>query len=204
MGTIINKIIFGLLFGFLSWKGLDGLFIYYHSRNLYEIDIKAYEDGGDRSQRYLTIQNGIGVPEYLYYGGDDDYHFGVIYPVISNAQYERLLVGDIVNVFVLVERSEFSRSGNYMLEDSTDLTGLTAIGMEGLSDADIDMFESSNLKISNDAVLIQLGEEPIPFHWNLIMFLLGTVFSFTLFKSFFRRASSVKEYWFKITEKDQQ
>lgn len=46
-------------------------------------------------------------------------------------------------------------------------------------------------------------EDAIEWYWNLLMFLGGTVFGFTILKSFFRKASSLEEYWKKITEKNE-
>lgn len=207
MKTIIHKLIFGVLFTFVSWKGLDGLMINQFSGTLLEIDIEELEKGRDESKRYLKVLNGIAGENYLFYEAGSYSSVDIVYPVFSNKQAEKYKNGEPVTIKLLVRLIDQSRSslnrGDFYHEDSSSLIGLTKAGLENLQKQDFYKLETDLIKLDENVILLEPGSKPINFWLNFTMFLVGTVFSFTILKSFFRRASSFKEYWEKVTEKNE-
>jgi len=207
MRTIINKLFFGAIFIFISWKGFDGLIvnIFYSSETT--IDILELEKSTTIDSRNLEILNGLSGEEFIYYEADYYSPVDIIYPLISQEQAERLSQFQPISIRVLVKINNQSRgcirNSNCIPKDSTTIRGIVKTGLENLRSGDFDTFESDLVKLHDDVILIEPGEEIIPWFWNLLMFLIGTIFGFTILKSFFRRASSFAEYWEKVTEKEE-
>ncbi|SDK43986.1 hypothetical protein SAMN05421823_102737 [Catalinimonas alkaloidigena] len=205
MRTIFNKLLFGALFFFVSWKGLDGLKINYYARTPYEADIAALETEGAHDPRYVTIHNAIAAGPYLTSADERSLTTDITYPVISQAQQDRLLAGQPVTAHLLVQLPKRPRNcENYntcLLPDSTLLSGVTKAGLEKLSADNLHLLESDLLTIAPEALLLEPYTTPVALYWNLLMFLGSGLFAFTLLKSFFRRATSVSEYFEKISEK---
>jgi hypothetical protein len=207
MRTIINKIFFGAIFIFLSWKGLDGLTINVLYNSETSIDILQLEQSQELSSRNLEILNGLIGEDFVYYESDQYSPVDIVYPLMSYEQHEKLNKLEPILVRVLVRINNQSRNclrdGNCIPIDSTSVKGIVKIGLENLRSSDFETLESDLLKLSENVILIEPNKEPIVWYWNLVMFLGGTVFGFAILKSFFRRASSLQEYWKKITEKDE-
>jgi hypothetical protein len=204
MKTIINKIVFGALFCFVSWKGLDGLFVNYYSRSLFDIDIEKLDQSDGDRHRYFKVNNGIAYGTYIYYEENLYSPVDIVYPVISAKEVEDLQNGRNVEAKLLVRRNKLNRDclkyGSCFYGDSISVMGLSRIGLESLSDNDYMMLEDEHLKIAPNAILLEAGAGPVAIHWNLLMFIGGTVFAFTILKSFFQKAYSIQEYWMKVSE----
>lgn len=208
MRTILNKIIFGGLFIFLSWKGLDGLIINIFYNSTDTIDITQLEKSDNIDVRNIEIINGISYKEdFIYYESNQFSPIDIIYPILSHDQTEKYYNSEPINIKVLVRLNNQKRTcltnGNCIPSDSTSLKGLVKVGLENLRDADFETLESDLVKLDDNFILLEPNEEPIIWYWNLIMFLVGTVFGFAILKSFFKRASSIDEYWKIITEKNE-
>jgi hypothetical protein len=207
MRTIINKIFFGAIFIFLSWKGLDGLTINVLYNSETSIDILQLEQSHELSSRNLKVLNGLIGEDFVYYESDQYSPVDIVYPLMSYEQHEKLNKLEPISIRVLVrinnQRRNCLRDGNCIPIDSTSVKGIVKVGLENLRSSDFETLESDLVKLSENVILIEPNEEPIVWYWNLAMFLGGTVFGFAILKSFFRRASSLKEYWKKITEKDE-
>lgn len=90
MGTVINKIVFGVIFMFILWKGLDGLIIniFYSSTDYY--DILQLEQSNKIESRNLEIANGIVYKkDFFYYEKDQFSPVDVVYPLLSSQQLEK-------------------------------------------------------------------------------------------------------------------
>lgn len=206
MRTIINKIVFGILFCYVSWKGLDGLFINYYSQSLYEIDINDVGTETINDHRYLKIKNGIAYPTYAYYEENPYSEVDVLYPLVSAKQLESLREGKKIEAKLFIKRNNVARSAldnkAYFYPDSIPIIGLTQTGLDNLRSGDLEVLQDENLNLPNNPIIIESGSQPIGLPWNLLMFIGGTVFGFTILKSFFRKADSVKDYFYKIAEKN--
>ncbi len=205
MRTILNKIFFGAIFIFLSWKGLDGLLInLFHSSDT-SLDILQLERSKKNNYRNVEIHNGIAGQTFVYYQSDSYSPVDIIYPLISHEQSLKLNQLKPISVRVLVRISNLNRNcvkNNTCIPiDSTAVNGIVKMGLENLSSNDIAVLESNLVKLDKNVILIESGERPIIWYWNLAMFIGGTIFGFAILKSFFRQASSLEEYWEKITEK---
>lgn len=208
MVTILNKIFFGGLFIFLSWKGFDGLIInlFYHSTETY--DILELEQSDEIDSRNIEIRNGIAYKEdFIFYESDQYSLIDVVYPLLSHQQNKKYHNSESVKIKVLVRLNNQHRSciskGNCIPQDSILVKGMVRIGLDNLSSSDFKALETELVTIDENVILLEPNEEPIIWYWNLLMFVVGTVFGFTILKSFFRRASSLKDYWKKITEKEE-
>lgn len=93
--------------------------------------------------------------------------------------------------------------GNCIPNDSTLVKGLVKVGLENLTNSKFGGLESEFIKLDNNVILLEPNEEPIALHWNLVMFIVGTLFGFAILKSFIVRASTIEDYWKKITEKEE-
>lgn len=206
MRTILNKLFFGAIFIFLSWKGFDGLIIniFYSSESTF--DIVQLEKSMSIDSRNLEILNGLAGEDFVYYQADYYSPVDIIYPLISHEQAERLSLSEPISIRVLVKINNQNRSciqsGSCIPRDSTAISGIVKTGLENLRSGDFEILESDLVKLHDDVILIEPDEEPVIWYWNLVMFLVGTIFGITILKSFFRRASGFAEYWEKITEKE--
>ncbi len=207
MKTIANKIFFGIVFIFLSWKGLDGLIINVLYNSKTTIDILDLEKKEEVSHRNLEILNGKVGDGLLYYESNSYSNVDLLYPLISQQQAERFNQLEPISIKVLVRLNDQPRTclsnGKCIAADSTIIRGIVKVGLENLQYTDYQILESDLITIDEDVILIETNEETISWYWNLAMFLGGTVFAFAILKSFFRRASSIEEYWNKITEVDE-
>lgn len=207
MKTVLNKVIFSLFFLYASWKGLDGLFINYYSSSLHELDIESLEKKGCDNNRYLKINNGVTAGTFIYLEENNYSNIDVYYPIISHKQAELLRLGRPITAHLIVQINNLNRNcikdETCYLIDSTSVTGITKEGFDDLRRDDFKSMETDLLTIDKNAILIEPDIKPIALHWNLLMFIGGTIFAFTLLKSFFRKASGLREYWVKITEKDE-
>jgi hypothetical protein len=186
---------------------LDGLTINVLYNSETSIDILQLEQSQELSSRNLEILNGLIGEDFVYYESDQYSPVDIVYPLMSYEQHEKLNKLEPILVRVLVRINNQSRNclrdGNCIPIDSTSVKGIVKIGLENLRSSDFETLESDLLKLSENVILIEPNKEPIVWYWNLVMFLGGTVFGFAILKSFFRRASSLQEYWKKITEKDE-
>ncbi|MEQ9266354.1 MAG: hypothetical protein RLN81_14085 [Balneolaceae bacterium] len=207
MGTILNKIVFGTLFLLLSWNGFDGLIINILHNSVSTVDIRELEENQDYDARYLEILNGITTNGLIYYETDYYSSIDVVYPLISIQQKHNLQNGDSISIRVLVRINGQSRDCLTDFEclptDSISVKGIVKKGIENISLNNSQSFETELVSISKNVILIVPNEEPIIWYWNLAMFLGGGIFGFAILKSFFRKASSTKDYWEKITEKEE-
>jgi len=207
MRTVINKIFFGVIFIFLSWKGSDGLIINLKYQSVSDIDIEALEEDEQFESRNLNVLNGIRMDDFIYYSSGMNSPIDIVYPLISAKQKAVLDSGDLITIKVFVRLTDQQWNcldNQYCIpEDSSSIRGLVKTGLENIRSSDFSQFETAQVGIDESAILVQPGAEPISWQWNLAMFLGGTIFGFTILKSFFRRASSLKEYWAKITEKEE-
>ncbi|MBN7811235.1 hypothetical protein J0A68_09720 [Algoriphagus sp. H41] len=208
MKTILNKLIFGGLFIFLSWKGLDGLIINTFHGNTETFDISQLEQSKIIESRNINIVNGISYKEdFIYYEENQFSPVDIVYPLLSFEQAERLANSEPISVKILVRLNNQNRdcltSGNCLPVDSASVNGLVKTGLENLKSSDFETLETDLLRLDENAILIELNDKPILWYWNLAMFAGGTIFGFAILKSFFRRANSIEEYWTLVTEKDQ-
>ncbi|MBK0402610.1 hypothetical protein I5M27_06410 [Adhaeribacter sp. BT258] len=205
MRTIANKFIFGFLFLFLSWKGLDGLLINYHSQQQYEVNILELEKTGTQHKRFLKINNGIAADPMIYFEENPGSPIDVVYPIISANQMMDARLGKPVEARVLVKIKNMSREcledGNCFLPDSTSISGITENDLLNFTKDQYQLLEEDGLKIAKDAILVEANTKPIPLAWNLLMFIGGSSFAFAILKSFFRKADNLEDYWEKVTEK---
>lgn len=208
MRTVLNKIIFGCVFIFLSWKGFDGLIIniFYNSMETY--DIFQLEQSEDVKSRNLEILNGISLKEgVIYYDTNQNSLVDIVYPLLSSEQEEKYYNSEPINIKVLVRINNQHRhclsNGKCIPSDSTSVNGLVKVGLENIKSGDFEFLESELVTLDENIILLEPDEEPIIWYWNLVMFIGGTLFGFVILKSFFRRASSVGEYWKKVTEKEE-
>lgn len=200
MGTILNKVFFGGLFIFLSWKGLDGLLIniFYHTTESY--DILELEQSENIDARNIEIINGIVFRDnFIYYESNELVTVDMVFPLLSNEQIQNYNNSEPITIKVLFRLFEQSRNclttGICLPEDSVALKGLVKIGLENLNRDDFEALESDLLKLDKNVILVEPEDEPIVWYWNLAIFVVGTVFGFTILKSFFRRATSLRDYW---------
>jgi hypothetical protein len=208
MKTIFNKIIFGGLFIFLSWKGFDGLVINIFHSNTKTFDISQIEQLNTVNERNIDIINGISYKEdFIYFQENQFSTVDIIYPLLSSKQAEKHYKDEPINVKVLVRLNNQTRdcltSGNCLPPDSTSVNGLVKSGLENLSEDDFKALETDLLKLDKNVILLVPNEKPIVWYWNLAMFVVGTIFGIAILKSFFRRANSIEEYWTMVTEKNQ-
>lgn len=209
MRTILNKIFFGCIFIFLSWKGFDGLIINFFYNSTLSIDILELEQSDKLDSRNIEIINGIPFKEnFIYYESSPNSQVDIVYPLLSSEQTEKYYNSEPIIIKVLVRLNNqynyCKSNGNCIPNDSTSINGLVKVGLENLSSDDFKAFESELVKLDENLILLEPNEEPIVWYWNLAMFIAGTVFGFTILKSFFRRASSINEYWKKVTEKEER
>lgn len=205
MRTAVNKIIFGAIFYYLAWKGLDGLLVNYYSSSVFEVDISEVENMEINKYRFLKIDNGIAYDSFLYYENGSRSKIDVVYPLISAKQVASLEAGEEIEAKVFVKRNDLLRScltnSACFYKDSTSIKGLSLKGFDNLSEGDFASFTDDQLKVSHTPILLDADSEPISIRWNLLMFLGGGLFGFTIIKSFFRKAESIEDYWRKVTEK---
>lgn len=206
MFTIISKFFYAAVFIFLSWKGLDGLFInMFHSEKVTS-DIAEIEVNPQFMARNLEILNGLAIPDGFFHGPYDYNKIDLVHPLVSYQQYQKYQKSEPITIKVLLRLNEQDHdcifSQDCYWKDSVAFHGMVQVGLENLGDYSSQGFDSDLLKIDEKVLILERYTEPISWYWNLLMFLVGTVFGFTILKSFFRRASSFKEYWEKVTEKE--
>ncbi len=208
MKTILNKLIFGVIFIYVGWKGLDGLFINLYSGPLLTIDIAKLNNIDASKNRHLCVLNGLKVNQnnLIYYQRNPYTPIDVLYPVISHQQKQSLLDSKPITIKLLVKLSNQSyqcvENNSCTLTDSTILTGLTEVGIKKLNNSELSLLENNLLKIDENVIILEQGASPINIWWNLAMFIAGTIFACTIWKSFVRKANTLNEYWTKITEQD--
>lgn len=209
MKTIINKFFFGILFLFLAWKGLDGLIINVFHSTTKTYDILQFETSNEAPTRNIEILNGIPYRKELMYLEADAYSpIDIIYPLVSSEQLAKAQKNEPITIKVLIQLNEQDPDciidKSCLPEDSTAVKGLVKVELENLHREDFNYFESDLISLDDQVILLQPNEVPIAWYWNLIMFGAGILFGVTILKSFFRRASSLKEYWQKITEQEEK
>ncbi|WP_200974973.1 hypothetical protein [Echinicola sp. 20G] len=207
MQTVLYKFIFGGLFIFVAWKGIDGILINIYHGELTRYDIGEFEEVEIHSERNLEISNGIPLKgNSIFYQPDRGGDIDVIYPIISSAQYDKLVQKKPINIKVFVRLDKQSpycaEDGGCIPDAGEPIRGLVKSGFENLDFEDFKMIESELINIDKNCILIKLNEKPLIWYWNFLMLLVGMIFSITILKSFFKKASNLKEYWEKITEKD--
>lgn len=208
MNTILNKVIFGCFFIFLSWKGFDGLIINVFYNTTETFDIRQLEQTDKIDARNIEVVNGMSYKEdFIYYQSDRSSRVDIVYPVLSYEQAKKYYNSEPINIKVLVRLNNQPRScletGICIPGDSTSVSGLVKVELENLRSSDFKTLESELVKLDENVILLEPNEEPITWYWNLAMFVVGMVFGFTILKSFFRRAASFEEYWNKVTEKEE-
>lgn len=207
MGTIINKIIFGILFLLLSWNGFDGLIINVLYSSVSTVDILELEQNQEYDARYLEILNGLPADEVIYYETDYYSSIDIVYPLISIDQKNKLVQGEPISIRVLVRINGQNRrcldDFECIPKNSIPIKGIVKKGIENINPSESKPLENNLVRINENVILIVPNEEPIIWYWNLAMLIGGGVFGFAILKSFFRKASSFKEYWEKITEKEE-
>ena len=193
------------VFALLIWKGFDGLLINFHSDKIYEADIRKIETSGTQGNRFLKIRNGIALGSFIYSHENSGSAIEVIYPIISADQLTKAKEGKPAEAKVLVKitgmSAECLEDGMCFLPDSTVLTGLTESELLYLGAEQKQQLQTEGVKVSPNAVLLLPNTQPITLQWNLLMLLGGSIFAFAILKSFFRKASSLEDYWEKVTEK---
>ncbi|MBU2913541.1 hypothetical protein [Reichenbachiella agariperforans] len=208
MRTIINKIIFGCLFIFLSWKGFDGLIINFFHSSTDTYDIIQIEQSDNLSSRNIEILNGIAFKDdFIYFESNQYSSVDIVYPLMSSEQEEKYYNSEPINIKVLIRLNNQDRNclsnGNCIPNDSTTVNGLVKTGLDNLRSGDFESIESELVKFDEDIILLEPNDGPIVWYWNLMMFIGGTLFGFVILKSFFRRASNFEEYWKMVTEKEE-
>ncbi len=165
MRTILNKLFFGAIFIFLSWKGFDGLIIniFYSSESTF--DIVQLEKSTAVDSRNLEILNGLSGKDFVYYQADYYSPVDIIYPLISHEQAMRLSQSEPISIRVLVKINNQNRSciqsGSCIPRDSTTVSGIVKTGLENLRSGDFEILESDLVKIHDDVIIIEPGEEPV-------------------------------------------
>lgn len=207
MKTLLNKFLFGALFIFLSWKGLDGLILNAIHSDTTTIDVWELEKHPLFESRNVKITNGC-AGSALYLQADYAGPIDILYPLLSAAQVINLSKGKPIRVKVLVRLknrpSQCVGDRSCLPKDSTPVKGLVKVGFENLNTDDFKAFESDLVQVDKDALLVDPEEETIVWYWNLAMFLIGTVLAFVIVKSFFRKASSMGDYFKKIMEEEEE
>jgi hypothetical protein len=209
MKTILNKLFFGCVFIFLCWKGLDGLILNIFHQSTKTYDIEEFENLDKVDARNIEILNGVACIQELMYYEENSYssYIDVVYPLISQKQMKRYLNSDVIEIKALIRINNQSRdclsTQNCIPNDSTIIKGLVKVELESLGITGFKELSSELVRIDKNVILIEPNTEPITWYWNLIMFVVGLVFGFTILKSFFQKASTLKEYWDKITEKEE-
>lgn len=209
MRTVLNKIFFGAIFLYVSWLGLDGLTINLFHNSTKTLDIIELEKLGHVEARNLEITNGISYKEdFIYYESNSYSPVDIIYPLISHEQSEKYYNSEPIKIKLLIRLNSQNRSclktGNCIPKDSSSVMGFVKVGLENLRNYDFQSLEWELVSLDENVILLEPNnEEPIKWYWNLLMLLGGTIFGFTILKSFFRKASSLEEYWKKVTEKDE-
>ncbi len=171
-------------------------------------DIFQLEQSEDVKSRNLEILNGISLKEgVIYYDTNQNSLVDIVYPLLSSEQEEKYYNSEPINIKVLVRINNQHRhclsNGKCIPSDSTSVNGLVKVGLENIKSGDFEFLESELVTLDENIILLEPDEEPIIWYWNLVMFIGGTLFGFVILKSFFRRASSVGEYWKKVTEKEE-
>lgn len=207
MRTVLSKIIFGGLFLMLAWKGVDGLIINFFHSKTETFDIQELEKVKTLETRNLVVKNGVSYNEDFIYSESENFGFvEIVYPLVSQKQKEKYLNFESITVKLLVKMDHVDKnclkSGDCFPKDGSTVSGLVKSGLENLDASELKPLETSLVKIDENAIILELGDKPVSWYWNLLMFLVGAFFCIIILKSFFRKASSVEEYWQKITEKE--
>lgn len=189
--------------------GMQGLVFNVQHSNPSTYDIADLEEMDVIRARNLEVTNAIAYKlDAVYY--DSEYYTNtvdIIYPIFSANQFDRYMETNSINIKVMLRLNEQPNSclmdQSCYPADSTVLKGVAHL----LSDEEKFAFygmEMDDVGLDENVILLELGKEPIDWYWNLAMFVVGSVFGFTILKSFFRRASSPSEYWYKVTEKGER
>jgi hypothetical protein len=106
-------------------------------------------------------------------------------------------------ILVMVKNmsNECKENGICFLPDSTTVSGFTQNDLLDFNKEQYQMLEAEGIKIAKDVVLLEANSEPIAMEWNLVMLMGGSIFAFAILNSFFRKATSLEDYWEKVTEK---
>lgn len=209
MRTVLSKAIFGVLFLMLAWKGVDGLIINFFYSKTETFDIHELEKMKTLETKNLVLKNGVSYNDDFIYHESENFGFvEIIYPLVSQKQKEKYLNFEPITVKLLVKIDHVDKnclkSRDCFPKDASTVSGLAKSGLENLDASELKPLETSLVKIDENAIILELGDKPVTWYWNLLMFIIGAFFGIIILKSFFRKASSIKEYWQKITEKEEK
>lgn len=209
MNAIVNKVFFMIVFGAISWLGLDGLLVNYYSRSFKTLDIIEIEKEGILAERFVEITNGIATGDFAF--SDGIVGGNVLYPLISAAARQQMQINqEPVEVKVLVLR-KYVDSGCIYNNTCASSNGAAIMGVvsRGLGKVDKEIgllfeedIEEGTIKLAPDVIVLE-ERELISWYWNLLMFIGGTFLSFKILKSFFRKASSLEDWFYKVAEVDE-
>ncbi|MBT33676.1 MAG: hypothetical protein CMO01_28770 [Thalassobius sp.] len=205
MRIVLNKIFFLCVFVYLLWLGVSGLIVNFSSWELEEFQMEEIESNGVGFSKYIKIKNSYPTGEYVWLQNEDsETRIDLIYPIVSIEKYEDILYGEkvIVNAFVRLNNVK-----NSCLLDSTcipndiDIKGVIKSGFDSFSYDEMKVFETDNIQLAEDFILIENGTKPRELYINIILFLVGSIFGGAILKSFFKKSSSFKDWIDNVTEK---
>lgn len=206
MKTIINKLFFGVLYFVVGYIGFKGLLVNYFGRNTVESTVVDFRPEEIRKYNTVSLKEGFGIDRVSYLHHDDGVQMDIVYPFLSRDEKERYEKGKPVVVKVFVKQEDV---GTDCLEDGClpdewlQVSGVCYKASSELEADIVERYNAENLSVDKEAIIVNITEKPRSVFWNLLMFAC-VLLSFTILKSFFPKSKGLKDWYNKVTHKEEE
>ncbi|HAA13686.1 MAG TPA: hypothetical protein DCE41_19125 [Cytophagales bacterium] len=202
MRLFINKIFFSAVYLVIGYMGVSGLFVNWATTRHTHYDLSAPQAVTPGTFRTVQLIQGTALPgvgaKWFYEDGTMD----LMVPWVDSVSLVRHQRGNPidVHVFVLMEDLYWECEYDGCLPTDSFISGISEPLSRSHRREAQNLATSFGFNIAPDAIFINLSEEPIEIHWNILMTLV-LFLGLKVLSSFFVRAQSVNDWWNKVTHK---
>lgn len=174
--AILALLLFGSFYGF--WWGFDSVRVSHYSSELATFTMDDIEKNGIGDKRYIKITDAFWDGSYVYQAKvkkrdrevkpDTEIEF-IEYPLLSTNDAAAMSEGKPVTAKVIVLRNldnvkfkdlESWTEQNVKYGRTTDVEGVTRVGLDSLESESKRILQSLDMKINDDVIFVEAGRKP--------------------------------------------